>query len=172
MRSLQGLTRRDFPSDWPVTYHKPPEAATGEACGAAGIGRSKLRAGNRSRFSRGEISPRRAALAAYVTAGANLLAAAAMGRLAASGTPRSGPGSRSPDLHTCRGIMPAGRVAGSCGTWPLVALSVPPWSAGACLTGATLRHCASAQVTSTMVLMPLFILWSALMGRWLQTREA
>jgi hypothetical protein len=50
----------------------------------------------------------------------------------------------------------------------IVALGVPVWGAGLCLSGASLAHSASGQLWSTAVLMPLFVLWAALVGRWLK----
>jgi hypothetical protein len=50
----------------------------------------------------------------------------------------------------------------------VVALGIPVWSAGLCLSGASLAHSAAGQLWSTAVLMPLFVLWAALVGRWLQ----
>lgn len=52
----------------------------------------------------------------------------------------------------------------------LVALAIPVWGAGLCLTGASLVHSAAGQFWSTAVLMPLFIAWTMLVGRWLDSR--
>ncbi len=49
----------------------------------------------------------------------------------------------------------------------LLLLAVPLWSVGLCLCAASLVHCPLGQFWSTAVLMPLFILWAALVGRWL-----
>ena len=49
----------------------------------------------------------------------------------------------------------------------LIALSLPVWLAGAALGAATLAGSAFGQLVSTAVLMPAFVLWSALTGRWL-----
>ena len=49
----------------------------------------------------------------------------------------------------------------------LVALSLPVWLAGAALSAATLAGSSLGQFVSTAILMPAFVLWSALVGRWL-----
>lgn len=52
----------------------------------------------------------------------------------------------------------------------VVALAVPVWGAGLCLAAFSLIHSSLGQFWSTAVLMPLFILWAALVGRWLARR--
>lgn len=54
----------------------------------------------------------------------------------------------------------------------LLALSLPVWLAGATLSAATLARSAAWQVWATAALMPLFVLWSALVGRWLSRLES
>ena len=66
-------------------------------------------------------------------------------------------------------------VAGALLTWAgsaelprrLIVLSLPVWLAGAALSAATLAGSAFGQLVSTAIIMPCFILWSALIGRWL-----
>jgi hypothetical protein len=50
----------------------------------------------------------------------------------------------------------------------VLALAVPVWGAGLWLSAASLTHSAVEQLWSTAVLMPLFVLWAALVGRWLK----
>lgn len=50
---------------------------------------------------------------------------------------------------------------------PLVVVGAFVWAAGFALSAATLLHSPRAQCWSTAVLMPLFVVWSALVGRWL-----
>jgi hypothetical protein len=52
---------------------------------------------------------------------------------------------------------------------PLALLSLPVWLAGIALSAFSLTGSATGQAWSTAALMPLFILWAALMGRWLQS---
>jgi hypothetical protein len=67
-------------------------------------------------------------------------------------------------------------VAGILLTWAgaralpreVLALGVPVWGAGLWLSVASLTHSAAGQLWSTAVLMPLFVLWAALVGRWLK----
>ena len=67
-------------------------------------------------------------------------------------------------------------VAGILLTWAgarelpraVLALGVPVWGAGLWLSAASLAHSAAGQLWSTAVLMPLFVLWAALVGRWLK----
>jgi hypothetical protein len=54
----------------------------------------------------------------------------------------------------------------------LVLLSLLPWIAGVGLSVASLLQFASGQFWSTALLMPAFILWTALMGRWLAVRAS
>jgi hypothetical protein len=73
-------------------------------------------------------------------------------------------------------------VAGALLTWAgahalprlLVLLSLPVWAAGAALSAATLAQSLQGQFWSTAILMPAFVLWAALIGRWLshQARRA
>lgn len=49
----------------------------------------------------------------------------------------------------------------------LLALSVPVWLAGAALSASSLLGWSAGQVAATALLMPLFVLWAALVGRWL-----
>ena len=66
-------------------------------------------------------------------------------------------------------------VAGILLTWSgardlprsVLILAVPVWGAGLCLSASSLMHSADGQLWSTAVLMPLFVLWSLLVGRWL-----
>lgn len=53
---------------------------------------------------------------------------------------------------------------------PLVLLSLPAWVAGFALSAACLARSPAAQLASTAVLFPTFVLWSALVGRWLSAR--
>jgi hypothetical protein len=67
-------------------------------------------------------------------------------------------------------------VAGILLTWAgarelprtVLAVGVPVWGAGLWLSAASLAHSAAGQLWSTAVLMPLFVLWAALVGRWLK----
>lgn len=71
-------------------------------------------------------------------------------------------------------------VAGILLTWaglrvlptPLVWLAIPVWAAGLSLSAASLTGSTTGQFWSTAVLMPLFVLWSALVGRWLSSRAS
>ncbi len=54
----------------------------------------------------------------------------------------------------------------------LVALAVPLWGAGLCLSASSLLHWPAGELWSTAVLMPLFVLWAALVGRWLAARAS
>lgn len=66
-------------------------------------------------------------------------------------------------------------VAGILLTWSgardlprsVLILAVPVWGAGLCLSAASLMHSASGQLWSTAILMPLFVLWTVMVGRWL-----
>jgi hypothetical protein len=51
--------------------------------------------------------------------------------------------------------------------WYLVALSLPVWLGGIALSAAALVHSSAGQFWSTAILMPSFVIWSSLMGRWL-----
>jgi hypothetical protein len=58
--------------------------------------------------------------------------------------------------------------------WPkmpvfLAVLALPLWLAGIALSISSLVGSTAGQTLSTAVLMPLFIIWAALMGRWLQS---
>lgn len=55
---------------------------------------------------------------------------------------------------------------------PLLVLSIPVWVAGLSLSAASLAGSAAGQLWSTAVLMPAFVLWTGLMGRWLQRRAS
>ena len=46
-------------------------------------------------------------------------------------------------------------------------LSIPLWGAGLSLAAATLLQTPAVQLWATAVLMPLFVLWAALVGKWL-----
>jgi hypothetical protein len=50
----------------------------------------------------------------------------------------------------------------------VLALGVPVWGAGLWLSAASLTHSAVGQLWSTAVLIPLFVLWAALVGQWLK----
>jgi hypothetical protein len=71
-------------------------------------------------------------------------------------------------------------VAGILLTWSgarelprsLLGLAIPTWGAGLCLSASSLMHSADGQLWSTAVLMPLFVLWAALVGRWLSRRAS
>jgi hypothetical protein len=54
----------------------------------------------------------------------------------------------------------------------LVALAVPVWLAGLALSAATLAGWAVGQLVSTAVLMPTFVVWAFLVGRWLDSRAS
>ena len=54
----------------------------------------------------------------------------------------------------------------------LLWLSVPVWGAGLWLSAATLAGSEWGQVSSTAILMPMFVLWAFLLGRWLQTNAS
>jgi hypothetical protein len=72
-------------------------------------------------------------------------------------------------LYTVGGLLLI--WAGACDLpRPLLALSVPVWLAGLALSATTLAGWSMGPVWSTAALMPLFVLWSALMGRWLSSR--
>ncbi len=66
-------------------------------------------------------------------------------------------------------------VAGALLTWAgapnlpkyLVALAIPVWLAGSALAAATLLDSVGGQFWSTAVLMPTFVVWTALTRRWL-----
>lgn len=70
-------------------------------------------------------------------------------------------------------------VAGILLTWAgakelprcLLALAAMVWAAGLWLSAATLVHSARGQFWSTAILMPLFVLWTLLVGRWLANRR-
>jgi hypothetical protein len=65
-------------------------------------------------------------------------------------------------------------VAGILLTWAgarelpgfLVALAVPLWASGLWLSAASLVHSAKGQFWSTAILMPLFVIWTFMVGRW------
>jgi hypothetical protein len=67
-------------------------------------------------------------------------------------------------------------VAGILLTWAgarqlpraVLALGVPVWGAGLWLSAASLTHSAAGQLWSTAILIPLFVLWAAMVGRWLK----
>jgi hypothetical protein len=71
-------------------------------------------------------------------------------------------------------------VAGILLTWSgarelprsLLGLALPTWGAGLCLSASSLLHSADGQLWSTAVLMPLFVLWAALVGWWLSHRAS
>jgi hypothetical protein len=50
----------------------------------------------------------------------------------------------------------------------VLALGVLVWGAGLWLSAASLAHSAAGQLWSTAVLVPLFVLWAVLVGRWLK----
>ena len=54
----------------------------------------------------------------------------------------------------------------------VVALGAAVWAAGLWLSAATLAHSAAGQFWSTAVLMPLFVLWAVLVGRWLSPQKS
>jgi hypothetical protein len=54
----------------------------------------------------------------------------------------------------------------------LVALSLPVWAAGLGLCAASLAASPGGQFWSVAVLMPSFVLWTLLMGRWLSARAS
>jgi len=53
---------------------------------------------------------------------------------------------------------------------PLLLLSLPVWAAGLALSGSSLVGFIPGQIWSTAALMPLFVIWTGLMGRWLASR--
>jgi len=71
-------------------------------------------------------------------------------------------------------------VAGILLTWAgrrdlpalLLYVAVPVWVAGLWLAAATLGGSTTGQVLSTSVLMPMFVLWAFLVGRWLSASES
>jgi len=54
----------------------------------------------------------------------------------------------------------------------LLLLSLPAWAAGLALSGFTLAGNVSGQIWSTAALMPMFVVWTSLVGRWLASRES
>jgi len=54
----------------------------------------------------------------------------------------------------------------------LLLMAVPLWTAGLCLSAASLMHSTTGQFWSTAILMPLFISWTFLVGRWLNRRKS
>ncbi len=69
-------------------------------------------------------------------------------------------------LYTCAGILLVWVGAHELPRW-LVTLSAPVWAAGLALSAAAITPSPTGQFWSTAVLMPSFVLWTALMGRWL-----
>jgi len=71
-------------------------------------------------------------------------------------------------------------LAGALLTWagasalprPLLWLALPTWGAGAALSAASLVHSAEGQALSIAMLFPLFVAWTALVGRWLSRRAS
>jgi hypothetical protein len=55
---------------------------------------------------------------------------------------------------------------------PVLLLSVVVWGAGLVLAGASLSRSSAGQVWSGAILMSSFVLWAALVGRWLQATDA
>ena len=72
-------------------------------------------------------------------------------------------------LYTVAGALLTWAGASDLPRW-LVLLALPVWAAGVALSAATMLHWAAGQFWSTAVLMPAFVLWSALVGRWLARR--
>jgi len=54
----------------------------------------------------------------------------------------------------------------------LLLLSLPAWLAGIALSLASLAGSTTGQLWSTAALMPLFVIWTGLMGRWLSARAS
>lgn len=54
----------------------------------------------------------------------------------------------------------------------LLALAILVWTLGAALSIASVAGSAAGQLWSTACLMPLFIVWAVLVGRWLRRRES
>src|SRR5262249_32660495 len=69
-------------------------------------------------------------------------------------------------LYTLGGVLLVGAGAPALPR-RLLALSAVVWAAGVALGVAALLRSPAGQVWSTAVLMAAFVLWSALMGRWL-----
>ncbi|HEY2932589.1 MAG TPA: hypothetical protein VGK99_12665 [Acidobacteriota bacterium] len=55
---------------------------------------------------------------------------------------------------------------------PLVWFSIPVWSSALALSATTLAGSARGQFWSTALLMPLFVVWTWLVGRWLSSRAS
>lgn len=69
-------------------------------------------------------------------------------------------------LYTVAGILLTWAGAGEL-PQPLLLLAVPVWAAGLSLSASSLVHSSWGQVWSTALLMPLIVLWTFLVGRWL-----
>ena len=74
-------------------------------------------------------------------------------------------------LYTVAGVLLV--WAGACELpRPLLLLSLPAWCAGAALSVSSLVGSTAGQFWSTAALMPLFVIWTAAMGRWLAGRAS
>jgi hypothetical protein len=69
-------------------------------------------------------------------------------------------------LYTVAGILLVWAGAAELPAY-LVALSLPVWAAGLGLSAASLAHAPGGQFWSVALLMPAFVIWTLLMGRWL-----
>lgn len=74
-------------------------------------------------------------------------------------------------LYTVAGILLVWAGAGELPR-PLLVLSLPVWLAGFGLSASSLIGSATGQFWSTAALMPLFVIWTGLMGRWLGRRAS
>lgn len=74
-------------------------------------------------------------------------------------------------LYTVAGILLT--VAGRKELPPgLIALGGAAWAAGLWLSAATIAHSSAGEYASAAILLPLFIAWAALVGRWLGSRAS
>ncbi len=74
-------------------------------------------------------------------------------------------------LYTVGGVLLTWIGAGELPRW-LVGFSVLPWAAGLWLCGASLDNSVRGQMWSAAVLMPSFVAWTVLVGRWLGSARA
>jgi hypothetical protein len=71
-------------------------------------------------------------------------------------------------LYTVAGILLTWIGSRELPRW-LVGVSAIPWGAGLALCAASLENSITGQARAAMVLMPSFVIWVALVGRWLST---
>ena len=74
-------------------------------------------------------------------------------------------------LYTLAGILVTWAGAAELPRY-LLALSAPVWGAGLWLSAASLARSSAGQFWSTAILIPAFVLWSALLGKWLSARAS